>query len=140
MSNVVVLTDCFSLVNATNWSVQIQQVEIDATIVDLDTTAFGGSGWAARTGGLKDGSVKLKFLQDYTATTGLDAVLWPLFIAGVPVTFEFRPTSGARSTANPAYTGSLLIKEWKPIVGKVGDLATVDVTFPTSGVVARQTS
>jgi hypothetical protein len=140
MSNVVVLTDAFTLINATNWSVQIKQVEIDATIVDLDTTAFGGSGWAARTGGIKDGTVKFQFLQDFTATTGLDAVMWPLFIAGVPVTFECRPTSAARALGNPAYTGSVLIKEWKPIVGKVGDLATTDVTFPTSGVVLRQTS
>jgi hypothetical protein len=56
------------------------------------------------------------------------------------VTFEVRPTSGARAVGNPAYTGSLLIKEWKPIMGSVGDLATTGVGFPTSGTVLRQTS
>ena len=30
--------------------------------------------------------------------------------------------------------------EWKPIAGKVGDLDTVSVTFPTTGTVTRTTS
>lgn len=135
---VVVLTDVFSLLSATNWSTQIVKVEIDATVVDLDATAFGGSGWVQRVGGLKDGKCSIDFNQDFTATTGLDAVWWPFL--GNLITFEFRPTSAARSTANAAYTGSFLVNEWKPISGKVGDLATVSVTFPTSGVVLRQTS
>lgn len=137
---VVVLTDAFSLLNATNWSTQVVKLTIDASIVDLDATAFGGSGWTATVGGLKSGKVSLDFNQDYTATTGLDAV-WGLGgLFGTTVTFEFRPTSAARSTANPAYTGSFLVDEWQPINGKVGDLATLSVTWPATGVVLRQTS
>ena len=135
---VVVLTDVFSLLSATNWSTQVVKVEIDATVVDLDATAFGGSGWMQRVGGLKDGKIAIDFNQDFTATTGLDAVWFPFL--GTLIAFEFRPTSGARSTANPAYTGTFLVDEWKPISGKVGDLATVSVSFPTSGPVLRQTS
>lgn len=134
---VVPLIDVFSLLSATNWSTQIVKVEIDATVVDLDATAFGGSGWVQRVGGLKDGKIAIDFNQDY-AVAGLDSVWWPFL--GTLIVFEFRPTSAARSTANPAYTGSFLVNEWKPISGKVGDLATVSVTFPTSGVVLRQTS
>jgi len=135
---VVVLTDCYSLLNATNWSTQIVKVGIDATVVDLDTTAFGGSGWTTTVGGLKSAKISIDFNQDYTATTGLDAVWWPLF--GTVVTFEFRPTSAARSTANPAYTGSFLVDDWQPINGKVGDLGTVSITWPVTGVVTRATS
>lgn len=135
---VVVLLDAFSLLNAANFSTQVVKVEIDATVVDLDATAFGGSGWVQRVGGLKDGKVSFDFNQDFTPVTGLDAAFWPLL--GTLVTFEERATSAARSTANPAYTGSMLIDEWKPISGKVGDISVISVSFPTSGVVLRQTS
>jgi len=137
---VVVLTDVIGLWGGslTNFETQTVKVTIDATVVDLDATAFGGSGWVQRVGGLKDGKVDIDFNQDYTATTGLDAVFWGWF--GTLQAIEFRPTSGARSTANPAYTGTLLIDDWKPINGKVGDLAVVSVSFPTSGPILRQTS
>lgn len=134
----VVLFDVFLLCNAANLETQLVKAEIDATVVDLDSTAFGGSGWTSVVGGLKSGKISWDFNQDYTATTGLDAVMWPLL--GTVVSFEMRPTSSARSTANPAYTGSVLIDDWKPISGKVGDLGVVSVTYPTSGVVLRQTS
>jgi len=34
----------------------------------------------------------------------------------------------------------VLINQWKPLSGSVGDVAEVEVTFPTSGVVTRATS
>ena len=131
-----VLTDAFILVNAGNVSDHGNKVEIDATVVDLDTTAFGQT-WMARVGGLKDGVVHFDFLNDFV-NAQLDSIFWPLL--GTVVTFEIRPTSAARGTGNPAYTGSILISEWKPIVGKVGDLAQTSVAYKTTGPVLRQTS
>jgi hypothetical protein len=131
-----VLTDAFILINAGNVSDHGNKVEIPVSVQDKDTTTFGQT-WINRVGGLRDASVAIEFLNDFVAAQ-LDSIFWPLL--GTVVTFEIRPTSAARSTGNPAYTGSILIKEWKPIMGKVGDLAAVSVSFPTSGAVLRQTS
>lgn len=135
---VTVLLDCFLLLGGTSYSTQLVKAETDATVVDLDTTAFGGSGWTSVTGGLKSAKMSFDFNNDYTATTGLDAVLWGLF--GTTPTVELRPTSSARSTANPAYTGTVLVDDLKMIAGKVGDLAVQSISWPCSGVVLRQTS
>ncbi len=44
------------------------------------------------------------------------------------------------TSSNPQYSGSLLITEWVPIAGSVGDLGEVDVTYPGSGPLARATA
>jgi hypothetical protein len=67
----------------------------------------------------------------------VDVTLWPLL--GTVTTFEIRPTSGARSATNPAYTGSVLISK-HGLGGQLGALAPLSVTYPTSGTVSRQTS
>lgn len=132
------LLDCFLLLGGTSYSTQLVKAETDATVVDLDTTAFGGSGWTTVAGGLKSAKMSLDFNNDYTAVTGLDAVLWGLL--GTTPTIEIRPTSSARSTGNPAYTGLVLVDDLKMISGKVGDLAVQSISWPCSGVVLRQTS
>ena len=131
-----VLTDALIIVGASTISDHGNKVELNVTVVDLDTTAFGQT-WMARVGGLKDGVVNFEFLNDFVAAQ-LDSIFWPLL--GTVQTFEIRPTSAARAVGNPAYTGSILISEWKQIVGKVGDLATTSVGYKTTGPVLRQTS
>lgn len=132
----VVLTDALIIINSNTLSDHGNKVEVPVTVQDKDSTTFGQS-WINRVGGLKDASLSIEFLNDFVAAN-LDSIMWPLL--GTVVTFEVRPTSAARGTGNPAYTGSILIKEWKPIMGKVGDLVSVSVSFPTSGAVLRQTS
>lgn len=131
-----VLTDAYISINANVVSDHGNKVEISVTVEDKDTTTFGQT-YKTRVGGLKDGSISIDFLNDFTAAQ-LDSIFWPLL--GTVVAFEIRPTSSARAVTNPAYTGSILIKEWKPIGGGVGDLDSVSVSFPTSGTVLRQTS
>lgn len=131
-----VLFDAFILINATNVSDHGNKCEIPISAADEDITAFGQT-WKARAGGLKDAALNIDFLNDFVAAQ-LDATMFALL--GTVVTFEIRPTSAARGTGNPAYTGSIFIKEWKPIFGAVGKLAMSSVSFPTSGAVLRQTS
>lgn len=131
-----VLTDALIIVNAQTVSDHGNKVSVNATVADLDSTTFGQT-WHNRIGGLKDGTVDFDFINDFVAAA-LDSIFWPLL--GTVVTFEVRPTSAARSTGNPAYTGSLFVKDWKPIVGNVGALAMTSVSYPTSGTVLRQTS
>lgn len=131
-----VLFDAFILINSVNVSDHGNKVEVPFSVDEEDTTAFGQQ-WKARVGGLKDASLNIDFFNDFVAAQ-LDATMFALL--GTVTTFEVRPTSGARSTANAAYTGSIFVKEWKPIFGSVGKLAVSSVSFPTSGPVLRQTA
>lgn len=131
-----VLVDAYISINSNVISDHGNKVQINAVVEEKDTTAFGQT-WKRRVGGLKDGSVDFSFLNDYVAAN-LDSIFWPLL--GTVVAFEIRPTSDTVGAGNPSYEGSLLIKEWKPIMGAVGDLATVDVSFPVDGAVTRTTS
>lgn len=131
-----VFTDGYTNINATDMSTKVKSVELNVTVDEQDNTAMGAT-YKSRQGGLKDGSLKLTFNQDMAAAT-VDAVIWPLL--GTTVTFEVRATSAAVGAGNPKYTGSVLITEWNPLAGSVGDLAEVSVTWPTSGTVARATA
>lgn len=131
-----VLFDAFILVNSNNVSDHGNKVELPISADEEDTTAFGQT-WKGRAGGLKDASLNLDLINDFV-NAQLDSIMFPLIGSVVP--FEVRPTSAARGTGNAAYTGSIFIKEWKPIVGNVGKLVVVSVSFPTSGAVLRQTS
>lgn len=134
---VLSFTDGYVSINGTNLSAYCKGITLDVEVEDLDSTAMGTSGYKSRIGGLKDGSLSLSFNQDFAASA-LDSVVWPLF--GTVVTFEVRPTSSAVGTSNPKYTGSVLIKEWNPFGNSVGELAEVEVSWPTSGTVSRATA
>lgn len=131
-----VFTDAKILINAVDMSAMADEVSIELEVDSLDSTTFG-AGWRSKLGGLKAGNVGIKFKQDFAAAQ-VDATIWPLL--GTVTTFEIRPTSAARSATNPAYTGTLLVDKFTPITGSVGDLAETGVSWPTTGVVQRQTS
>lgn len=129
-------TDYDILINSVNMSTMARSATLPLTAAELDNTAFGGTAHS-RIGGLKDGKLDIEFNQDFAAAQ-VDALLFPLF--GTVTTFELRPTSGARSTTNPAYTGSVLISQYTPMEAKVGDLAVTKVSWPLATAVARQTT
>jgi hypothetical protein len=134
--NPTVLTDAYISISGNVISDHGNKIEVPVKAEDKDATTFGQT-WKVRRGGLKDGNLNITFLNDYDPAN-LDSIMWAL--VGTVVTFEVRATSGTVTTANPKYTGSIFIQEWKPITGKVGDLVEVDVSFPTSGTVTRGTS
>lgn len=129
-------TDGTVIINSVNYSAYVKSVELNVEVDDLETTAMGAT-HKSRIGGLKEGSLSITFNQDFAQTT-VDDRLWALL--GTVTTFEVRPTSGAASTSNPKYTGSVLITEWNPLGNSVGELAEVSVTWPTSGTVTRATA
>jgi len=123
-------------VNGTNLSNSIQSCEIAVEAEDKEVSAFG-DGWKTRIAGLKSGSVKLSFFQDFGAGS-VESTLFSLLgsIATVVVT----PTSGTVSATNPSYTVAALVTAHTPISGAVGDVATFDVTWPANGTVVKATS
>ncbi|MFN0088674.1 MAG: hypothetical protein ACKVWR_00170 [Acidimicrobiales bacterium] len=131
------MTDCYIAIAGSDRSAHIKKVAIGVDAAELDVTDFASGGWTDVQGGLKSGQIQLTFQQDMAASS-IDSIMWPLL--GTVATFEIRATNAAVGTSNPKYTGSFFIKTWKPLDGDVGALATVDVTFPTSGAVTRATA
>lgn len=130
------LTDAYLLINAVNMSAMARKVILKTSAAELDNTAFSQT-YHSRIGGLKDWSVDIEWNQDFAAAQ-VDPLLFPLL--GTVTTIEVRPTSAARSVTNPAYTGSVLIKDYVPVDGAVGDLAKSTTAWPGATTLARQTS
>lgn len=131
-------TDHKITLNGTNLSAVLQSVSLDLSADEIETTAFG-SGFRSRIAGLKSGSVTLNFFQDFGAAS-VDATIAPLFTAGSYGTVVITPTSAAVSATNPAYTAVCLVSQYQPFSASVGDIATLSVTWQTSGTVTRATA
>lgn len=132
-----VITSRYVSLNGTDISSSLAGASLELTVEEVDKTSLGSGGWREVAAGLKSGSVTLNFQQDFAAGS-IDATLWPLI--GTEGTVVIRPASGSVGSANPAYTATVLISQYTPIAGAVGDLATFDVTFPTVGSVTRATA
>lgn len=129
-------TDYAITINGTSFASNLNSVELALSTDELETTAFGGE-WRTRIAGLKSGSVTLNFMQDFGASS-VDATLYPLF--GSNATVVIKPTSSAIGTTNPAYTAVCLVSQYSPFASSVGDIATLSVTWPTTGTVTRATA
>lgn len=129
-------TDGFLLLNAVNMSAMAKKIIIKASAAELENTTFGAT-YRSRIAGLKDYQLDIEWNQDFAASQ-VDVLLFPLF--GTVTTFEVRPTSAARSVTNPAYTGSVLISDYSPLDGAVGDLAMLAVSWKGAAPLLRQTS
>jgi hypothetical protein len=137
-----VLTSVRTLINGVDFSDHLASVTLDVSADEVETTAFGGSGFRTRVAGLKDGSITLAFHNDFgtTGSEAVDSTIWTNF--GSQATVVVTPTSGSVSATNPSYSGIFLVSQTNPISGSVGDLATRDLTWPVAGTagIVRATS
>ena len=122
-------------INGTDFSSSINSVDLSIESAEVETTAFGST-FTTRVGGLKSASITLDFMQDFAAGS-VDAVLFPLL--NTLATVVLVPTSGTVTATNPSYTALCLVNQYQPFASAVGDLATLSVTWPTSGTVTRGT-
>jgi len=130
-------TDAYIEINSIPASAWAKSVTLDVEVTDLDSTTFGGGGWKSVIGGLKSGSIKIDFDQDFSASN-VDATLWPLLGTVFPV--KIRATSAAKSVTNPEYSGNVLLTKYSPLTGSAGDLAETSIEMPTSGAWTRATA
>ena len=129
----LVATDIKTTINGVDFSDHIAAVTLDISTDEIETTAFGGSGFRTRIAGLKDASITLDFHQDF-ATTGsgaVDQTIWANF--GSLATVVVTPTSGSVSPSNPSYSGVFLVSQTNPISSTVGDLLTQSLTWASAG-------
>jgi hypothetical protein len=129
----LVATDVKTTINGVDFSDHIAAVTLEVSTDEIETTAFGGSGFRTRVAGLKDSSVTIDFHQDF-ATSGsgaVDQTLWNNL--GALATVVVVPTSGSVSSTNPSYSGVFLVSQVSPVASTVGDLLTQSVTWATAG-------
>lgn len=134
----MILRDAYLVVNSVNLSAYVKQVELNLKQEMGDNTAMGAAG-RTREGGLKDESINVTWRQNYGVGL-VDATLSAIYAAGTAVAVEVRPTSGAASTSNPKWTGNILMPEYTPISGEVGDVGEAESSFVVNGVLTRATS
>lgn len=125
--------------NGTDLTSSLHAAELDVKANEVETTTFGTSSTVYKTvvGGIVAGTVKLEFYQDFAAGS-VDATIWPL--VNTIGTVVIKPQGTAVSATNPSYTATVLINQYQPIGGNVGDLASFSVTWPISGAVTRATA
>ena len=136
MPKMVLLASYLEL-NSVDRSSWCSKVELTVEVEEKDVTTFTSLGWKEVLGGIKSGGLAITFKND-VGDNQLDETMWALL--GTVTTFAVRADNAAVGTSNPQYGGSVLIKNWNPINGSVGDVNEASYTYPTSGAVARTTA
>lgn len=132
-----VLLDAQLTIDSNDLTQWCAKVELNDEFEDKETTTFSSGGAKEFLGGLESGSIGVTFKNSHTAGE-LDEIMWALRRS--VVSFAVRADEDAVSTSNPQYSGNILINQWSPIMGSVGDVNEFDVTFPLSGALVRATS
>ena len=132
----LVLNNAYVVFGTNDLSDHISNISISTSYDIVETTSFGDTA-KKRVAGLADNSVTFEFHQDF-ATSSVEQVIYPLL--GTAVTCTVKPVNGSVSATNPSYTFSVLVSEWTPLNGGVGELATASVTWPISGAITKATS
>lgn len=120
----------------TDFSDHVSSVQITRSYEELDVTALGDLG-RKRKAGLENSTITLTFFQDFAASS-VNAIIEPLL--GGTGYIEVLPSGATASATNPKYSATVSVLEWTPLKGGVGEMATVDATFPVFGVVTKALS
>lgn len=117
-----------------NLSSYVTSATVTMSAAEVTTTAMGDGG-VTRVGGLRDDSISVDFNTSY-GTSSVESVLSGL--VGVSTATIIVYTEGTvASTANPAYSATVMIPEFAPLDASVGELSTSSVTFAVQGSVTR---
>ena len=132
----LVLTNAYVLYASNDISQYVTSVSLSSSVDVIETTGLGNTA-RTRVGGLFDNSITLEFNQDF-ADNALEELINGTSLAnttvGTTVAMQIRPQGSGTS---PIYSFNALISEWQPLSGAVGELATVSVTWPISGVITK---
>lgn len=129
----IVLNNPYITINSVDLTSRIAQVSLDLSFDEIETTAFGDSA-RTRVAGLGDHSFSASFHQTFS-TSGVEQTIYPLL--GTTTQVVVKAVNTTTTTTNPTYTFNVLVTEWSPIAGAVGELLTADVTWPVSGGITK---
>ena len=133
-TSTVVLSNATVFVGAVDLSDQVRSVTLTVGFDQLEITAMGATG-RSFTKGLQSVDVTLEMFNSY-GTSEVEATLWDV-VGDDTVTLVISPNGAAESATNPEYTISgAHLSTFTPVVGTVGELSMVNVTF-TGGTFIR---
>lgn len=125
-------------VNGVDLSDHISEISLQLSKEQVDVTAMGANAhqWL---GGLENDKLTITFWQDFAASE-VDATLYPIWSAGTAVSATVWAAGTTSSATNPFYGMSVILADYDPIDGKVGDGLSAKVSFMVSGTVTRGTA
>lgn len=128
-------------VNSVDLSTYVSSVTISQEFDQLEVTAMGDGGHKY-IAGLENSSISIDFNADFAASKVNQTIGGATAgngLIGATTTVTIKPAAGATSASNPLFTATCLISQW-PQVYNVGELATISVTWPVSGTIAKTIS
>jgi hypothetical protein len=134
-----VLTEPVVVFAGSTVTTSVASVTISLEADDVETTAFGGSGWRSRVTGLKAGTFDMEIHQDF-GSSAIDSLVYDAFSAGTAAVTVIPGGTAAVSATNPSFAFTCAVTSYTPVDGAVGDLATASYSFPISGAVTRGTA
>jgi hypothetical protein len=119
---------------ATDISAYVTSITLSSSAAEVATTSMGSSA-VTRIQGLIDNSITMELQQDYPT---IEKLFFDAFTAGTAVPMTMKPNgTAAASSTNPQYAFSVLPTAHEMVKGAIGDLATMSITFPISGVITK---
>ena len=107
-----------------------------STVHEIVETTEVGQIYKRVIAGLGTNSVSFEFYQDF-ASTSVESIIYDWI--GARVLCKIKPVNAATSTSNPEYEFQVLISEWTPLNGAVGQLSTATVNWPINGPITKNT-
>jgi hypothetical protein len=112
----------------------VTSITLSSSAAEVATTSMGSSA-VTRIQGLIDNSITMELQQDYPT---IEKLFFDAFTAGTAVPMTVKPNgTAAASSTNPQYAFSVLPTAHEMVKGAIGDLATMSITFPISGVITK---
>ena len=132
----VVLTNPRVTLDGVNLSDHITSLSINTNYDLVEVTQVGDTA-RKMVAGLADNSVTFDFQQDFDIALngGVDAVIFPNL--GLKIACTVRPKNAAISATNPEFQFDVIVSQWSPLSGGVGELATVQVQWPIFGEITK---
>jgi hypothetical protein len=123
----VVLSNASVAIGAVDVSDQVRSVTLTIGYDQLEVTAMGATG-RSYTKGLQSVDVTIEMFNSYGASE-VEATLEDI-VGDDAVTLVISPNGTTESATNPEYTiTGAFLANFTPIVGTVGELSMVNVTF-----------
>lgn len=135
-----VITATQVTLGGTDRTALVRSAELSIESDAPETTNMASGGWREFLGGLKGFTLSIEFVRD-ADLSGLDSDIWTEFDSGDSImAFVVQPTGDALGPTNPTYSGSVVITDWAPITGAVGDVFSNSVSWQGTGTITRATS
>jgi hypothetical protein len=126
-TSTIVLTNASVSIGAVDLSDQVRSVTLTVGFDQLEVTAMGATG-RSFTKGLQSVDVTLEMFNSYGASE-VEATLFDVVGDGT-TTLVISPAGTTESATNPEYTiTNANLASFTPIVGTVGELSMVNVSF-----------